>query len=91
MLTCNEPSTAAAGRLAFTASGSASELPSVMTALDDAGAVLITIHDRPLKTQLGEYTYVIECEGLIYEEYCQIASDSTLEFRFLGSFNSISN
>ncbi len=36
----------------------------------------------------GEYTYVIECEGLTYEEYCQIVSGSALEFRFLGSFNS---
>lgn len=91
VLTCAVPSTAAAGRLAFTASGSASELPSLMTALDDAGAVLITIHDRPLKTQLGEYTYVIECEGLTYEEYCQTVSGSAFEFRYLGSFNSISN
>lgn len=91
VLTCAEPSTVTAGRLAFTASGSAFGLPSVMAALDEAGAVLVTIHDRPLKTVLGEYTYVIECEGLTYEEYCQIVSGSALEFRFLGSFNSISN
>ena len=62
-----------------------------MATLDEAGAVLVTIHDRPLKTVLGEYTYVIECEGLTYEEYCQTVSDSAFEFRYLGSFNSISN
>ena len=89
VLTCDEPSETGGNRLSFTASGSASDLPSLMSALDDAGAVLVTVHDRPLKTKLGEYTYVIECEGLTYEEYCQIASGSTLEFRYLGAFNSI--
>lgn len=88
VLTCAEPFVSGGNRLAFTASGSASELPELMSAIGDAGAVLVTVHDRPLKTQLGEYTYVIECEGLTYEEYCQIATDNTLEFRYLGSFNS---
>ncbi len=91
VLSCEEALTNEAGRLAFIAAGSASELPDLLESIDSAGATLITIHDRPLKTELGEYNYVIECEGLTYEEYCQIASDSTLEFRFLGSFNSISN
>ena len=91
VLSCEEVLTNEARRLAFIAAGSASELPDLLESIDSAGATLITIHDRPLKTELGEYNYVIECEGLTYEEYCQIASDSTLEFRFLGSFNSISN
>lgn len=91
VLSCEEALTNEAGRLAFIAAGSASELPDLLELIDSAGATLITIHDRPLKTELGEYNYVIECEGLTYEEYCQIVSDSTLEFRFLGSFNSISN
>jgi prephenate dehydratase len=91
VLSCEEALTNEAGRLAFIAAGSASELPDLLESIDSAGATLITIHDRPLKTELGEYNYVIECEGLTYEEYCQIASDSTLEFRYLGSFNSVSN
>ena len=40
---------------------------------------------------------VIETEAaqpasdLTYEEYCQTVSDSAFEFRYFGSFNSISN
>lgn len=91
VLTCAEPETEGGERLAFTASGPASDLLCLMSALNDSGAVLVTIHDRPLKTRLGEYTYVIECTDLSYEEYYGITSESSMEFRFLGMFNTVSS
>lgn len=50
------------------------------------GAELVTIHDRPLRTDLGSYSYVIECEGLTYEDYLEITDSSDMEFRYLGCF-----
>ena len=86
VLTADEPSETGCGRLAFTASGSAADLTVVLSGIDAAGAELVTIHDRPLRTELGSYSYVIECEGLTYEDYLEITDSSDMEFRYLGCF-----
>ena len=86
VLTADEPSETGFGRLAFTASGSAADLTVVLSGIDTAGAELVTIHDRPLRTELGSYSYVIECEGLTYEDYLEITDSSDMEFRYLGCF-----
>lgn len=62
-----------------------------MSELDEAGAQLIAIHDRPLKTVLGEYSYLIECSGLSYEDYVRISESTDLSLRFLGCFRSESS
>ena len=36
---------------------------------------LVTLHDRPLKTVLGEYNYVIECSGGSYESYKKLMKE----------------
>lgn len=78
------------GRLAFIASGKAADLPGLMSALTKPGARLVAIHDRPGKTELGTYNYLIECEGLKYPEYQKITSSAQgFEFRFLGCFDKI--
>ena len=53
-------------------------------------ARLVAIYDRPGKTELGTYNYLIECEGLKYTDYQKITSSvPEFEFRFLGCFDKI--
>ena len=86
VLSNDAPSTAASDRMVFIASGDAEDLPMLMTELQRQNAELIALHDRPLQTELGEYSYVIECAGCSYESYEVIAEESPFEFRYLGSF-----
>ena len=82
-----EPSKENCRRLAFIAKGSAKNLPELLSSLKENGMTLITLHDRPLKTVLGEYYYVIECEDCDYSDYQAITKTKGFEFRFLGSFD----
>ena len=86
VLTCAEPGTAQSDRLAFIATGSAEALPALMEELDDREVTLVTIHDRPLKTELGEYHYLIECENCSYDTFEALKDKTELELRYLGSF-----
>ena len=85
VLTTEEPSYAGE-RLAFIASGTAEGLPGLLSEISDHNGELVTLHDRPLRTVLGEYNYIIECEGLSYDDYLTITSDSNMVFRFLGCY-----
>ena len=80
-------STAKAARTAFVASGSANDLPELMSEIQVRGIDLITIHDRPLKTELGEYSYLFECEHCTHEDFIALSENSSLDMRFLGCFN----
>jgi prephenate dehydratase/chorismate mutase/prephenate dehydratase len=86
VLTCAEPGTAQSDRLAFIATGSAEALPALMEELDDREVTLVTIHDRQLKTELGEYHYLIECENCSYDTFEALKDKTELELRYLGSF-----
>ena len=86
VLSQDEPATAPADRIAFVAMGDAEGLPSLMEGIKDQGMTLITVHDRPLKTELGEYYYLIECADSSYADYSKLVEKSPFEFRFLGSF-----
>jgi prephenate dehydratase/chorismate mutase/prephenate dehydratase len=87
VLSLDKPSTAKHDRLAFIAKGAAKDLPSLLAKLKERGMTLVTIHDRPLKTVLGEYYYVIECADSDYENYEALTKNKDFEFRYLGSFN----
>lgn len=87
VLSRQEPATAAAERTAFIAEGSADDLPELMAAADELGVSLVTIHDRPKKTELGEYSYVIELGGCTYGQYLELEKSTELELRFLGCFD----
>lgn len=76
-------------RTAFVVSGDSGYLPGLLADIDRCKATLVTIHDRPLKTELGKYYYLIECEGLSYSDYLRITKDSKMEARFLGCFEVI--
>ena len=86
VLSTDKPATAKADRLAFLAKGDAKDLPALLAAVQKEGAALIFLHDRPLKTELGEYCYVLECEGCGYGQYLRFTKDSAFDFRYLGSF-----
>lgn len=86
VLSQEEPSKEELGRIAFVATGSAEMLPSLMEGFAKRGITLVAIHDRPQKTELGEYHYLIECEDISYEDYEELVDGSSFEFRYLGSF-----
>lgn len=81
------PSTGEAQRIAFIASGSAEDLTTLMKNMENLGMTLVTLHDRPLKTVLGEYNYIFECKDCSYEDYSKLKEKSMLEMRFLGCFD----
>lgn len=87
VLSTQKPPTAKAKRLAFIARGKAEDLPALMSELKGQGMSLVTIHDRPQKTLLGEYDYVIECADSSYGQYTKLAEGSRFELRFLGCFD----
>lgn len=87
VLSKDEPATASADRLAFTASGSAKDLPELTAEMNKLGITLIALHDRPEKTELGNYCYLIECSDCSYEDYQKLTEDSDFAFRYLGSFS----
>lgn len=87
VLTTASPATAAADRLAFIAEGKAKDLPALLQKMQRQGAALVALHDRPLKTELGEYSYLIECENCTYENYLAFTGGSAFVLRYLGSFS----
>ena len=86
VLAAGEAYTDSSDRIAFIASGDASNLPALMVGMYGQGMTLISIHDRPMKTELGEYYYLIECADSDYEMYERLAGKSGFDYRFLGSF-----
>lgn len=85
-LSKKEPSILSSDRLAFIAIGSATNLSSLMKNMEEQKMKLIAIHDRPLKTQLGQYYYLIECSNSSYIKYKRAIQNSSFNFRYLGSF-----
>ena len=87
VLSKGKPMVETAQRLAFVASGSAKDLPSLMKEINTQKMTLISIHDRPMKTELGEYRYLLECADCDYQNYLKLAKKSSIELRYLGSFD----
>lgn len=86
VLSCEAAATAPADRLAFLAKGSADALPQLLADMEKQNVTLVALHDRPLKTELGEYCYLIECENCDHAQYEKLAGRSAFTFRYLGSF-----
>lgn len=87
VLSKEAPATAASDRLAFIASGSAKGLTKLTSEMDKLGITLVALHDRPEKTELGNYHYLIECSDCSYEKYQKLTEGSDYTFRYLGSFS----
>lgn len=86
VLSLKDPADEPAQRLAFIAAGKADNLPALMADVKKKKMTLIAIHDRPRKTELGEYYYLVECIGA-YKNYQKLTEKSNFDFRYLGSFN----
>ena len=87
VLSADTPATATADRLVFIADGSAKDLPALMAEMEKRGITLVTLHDRPEKTELGNYRYLMECSSCSYEDYLKLTENSEYTFRYLGSFS----
>ncbi|MBQ8967100.1 prephenate dehydratase domain-containing protein [Ruminococcus sp.] len=87
VLTTQPAPNAPAERTAFIAEGSAGSLPKLLGELEEQDITLVALHDRPRKTELGEYDYVIECENCPYEKYLVLENTTDLDLRFLGCFD----
>ena len=77
-------------RAVFAASIAAEELPGVLEAACADGTKLVCVHDRPEKSALGSYRYVIELEregGFSDEDIAHLEDAPSLEF--LGRFASL--
>lgn len=77
-------------RTAIVAQGSAAALPGLLSDLKNSGFKLVSAHDRPAKTLLGEYVYVIELEGdgrrpVLNEVAAKQAG--VMQVRILGSYD----
>ena len=74
-------------RMTLSATGSAEALPDLLKAMDAQGLRLISLHDRPAKTTLGQYVYLVECSGGGQKAYEQLVKKcGTLTLRCLGCY-----
>ena len=87
VLANSDPMISEGDRIAFVATGKAEWLPDLMARMQLLGVGLVAIHDRPRKTELGWYDYLIEGFGCDRREYCELSSASQFEFRYLGIFD----
>ena len=75
----------AAERMVFSAAGPAQALPGLLKAMDAQGLTLVSLHDRPAKTTLGEYVYLVECSGGSRKAFQRLSEKcGSFTFRWLG-------
>ena len=86
VLSTKEPAQEASDRMAFVATGAANDLPALLAKAQEQGLTIIGVHDRPEKTELGRYHYLIECAGGGYEQFSALEKACPLTLRYLGSF-----
>lgn len=74
---------------ALVVQGPAKYLPALLTAINREGFKVVSLHDEPAKTILGEYIYVVEFTGGKPGELTKICNNyaNNLKIRFLGSFD----
>ncbi|MDD7219683.1 MAG: prephenate dehydratase [Clostridia bacterium] len=83
----DQPSADTSDCISFAATGDAGSLPDLLKEIDNLGLTLVSLHDRPAKTTLGQYVYVIECSGK-GQNICQKIAEKCDGFsiRYLGSY-----
>ncbi len=86
VLSTEAPNQKPADRMVFVATGPASQLTALLNEASAAGLSIVAVHDRPEKTQLGNYHYLIECEGGGYDAFKTLSGNKAFSLRYLGSF-----
>lgn len=74
-----------ADRMVFSAAGVADGLATLLDSLHDLGATVVAVHDRPAKTVLGEYVFLIECEDADKATFDALAAPG-FELHYYGAF-----
>ncbi len=87
VLSLGEPGRDLSQRTAFIVTGSAEDLRGLMVSLSKSDAELISVHERPEKTELGKYHYLIECTGIGYDKLSVMTESFSTGFRFLGNYD----
>lgn len=77
----------ATDRMAFVATGSADALAELLEAVEAQGMEVIAVHDRPQKTELGQYRYIVECAGGTKDSFAEVSKVPGFEYRYLGTFS----
>lgn len=87
VLSLGEPPKEASDRMAFLASGDVGDLAELLTSVEAQGMEVVAVHDRPEKTELGRYTYLVECKGGGADAFDKVVAENpALSYRYLGSF-----
>ena len=87
VLALGQPDHEASDRMAFVASGVVGDLAELLTSIEAQGLEVVAVHDRPRKTELGSYSYLIECAGGSYDAFEAVVQENeSFDFRYLGSF-----
>ena len=86
VLSTDEPQENSSGRMVFTACGEAAELSKLLSKTEKLGLPPLYIHDRPEKTVMGRYIWLIECEGGGFDDFIKIDDDTELELQYRGAF-----
>ncbi len=87
VLALGEPLKEASDRMAFLASGNVGDLAELLTSVEAQGMEVVAVHDRPEKTELGRYTYLVECKGGGADAFDKVVAENpALSYRYLGSF-----
>jgi prephenate dehydratase len=73
--------------MAFVAEGPSSALPALMGQIEDLGMTLVSCHDRPAKTELGHYRYLIEVAGPKAQSFKALSAQPGFSYRNLGTFS----
>jgi prephenate dehydratase/chorismate mutase/prephenate dehydratase len=87
VLTKDAPANGAGDRMVFVAEGPSSALPSLMSRIDELGMTLVSCHDRPAKTELGRYRYLIEVAGPKAGSFKALSTVPGFSWRNLGTFS----
>ena len=87
VLVMADPAAEPSDRMAFTASGDAGDLAELLESAENLGLEIVAVHDRPEKTELGRYTYLVECTGGGSDAFVALErSRPEFDLSYLGSF-----
>lgn len=87
VLALGEPLKEVSDRMAFLASGDVGDLAELLTSVEAQGMEVVAVHDRPEKTELGRYTFLVECKGGGADAFDKVTAENpALSYRYLGSF-----
>ena len=78
-------------RMGFIAAGGVEDLAELLTSVEAAGLEVVAVHDRPEKSELGRYAYLVETSGKGRDAFDAVQKERPeFAFRYLGCFPLVS-